>query len=417
MKFSTLLATCAATCAITVAVRSQVVQAPFAGVYSINDLGSVPGLPPQNGGLVFKAGDPNKLLVGGNANNASGGIYEIDVVRDANGFVTGFSGTASLYSTAPHIDGGLAYGPNGVLFYTAYNINRLGQIRSGSSVPDKIIDLTPLGVASSVGGLAFVPPNFPGAGGLKLLSFNSNRFYDAVLVADGTGTFDVTSTNLTAQLSGGPEGAAYVPPGSSLIPDYTRVIVSEYSLGTISLFTIDANGDPDPSSRTPMVTGLTGAEGAAIDPITGEFFFSTFGGGNRVVSIRGFGVCGEFVPYGLGAAGTGGAIPTLVGNGCAGRGFQADITVVGGQPGALGFLNAGFAPLNVPVLNGFLLVQLANSFTHTLDSSGQFIFPALIPISPDLNGLDVYFQSLYLDMGAPNPFGVSSTGGLKMTVR
>ena len=37
-----------------------------------------------------------------------------------------------------------------------------------------------------------------------------------------------------------------------------------------------------------MITGLDGAEGALLDPVTGDFLFSTFGGGSRVVAVRGF---------------------------------------------------------------------------------------------------------------------------------
>lgn len=38
-----------------------------------------------------------------------------------------------------------------------------------------------------------------------------------------------------------------------------------------------------------MVTGLNGAEGALIDPVTGDFLFSTFGSGNEVFKVTGFG--------------------------------------------------------------------------------------------------------------------------------
>lgn len=37
-----------------------------------------------------------------------------------------------------------------------------------------------------------------------------------------------------------------------------------------------------------FLSNLTGAEGAAIDPVTGDFMFSTFGGGSRVVVVSGF---------------------------------------------------------------------------------------------------------------------------------
>ena len=36
------------------------------------------------------------------------------------------------------------------------------------------------------------------------------------------------------------------------------------------------------------MTGLGGAEGGTRDPVTGDFLFSTFGGGDRVLVVRGF---------------------------------------------------------------------------------------------------------------------------------
>lgn len=41
-------------------------------------------------------------------------------------------------------------------------------------------------------------------------------------------------------------------------------------------------------SRRDFITGLTGAEGALIDPYSGDFLFSTFGGGNRIIVVQGF---------------------------------------------------------------------------------------------------------------------------------
>ena len=37
-----------------------------------------------------------------------------------------------------------------------------------------------------------------------------------------------------------------------------------------------------------MITGLDGAEGAFIDPVTGDYLFSTFGSTNRVIVVKGF---------------------------------------------------------------------------------------------------------------------------------
>jgi hypothetical protein len=56
----------------------------------------------------------------------------------------------------------------------------------------------------------------------------------------------------------------------------------------VTAFEVDANGDPRPDTRTVFVDGLSGAEGAVIDPVTGDFLFSTFGGSNRVIRVQGF---------------------------------------------------------------------------------------------------------------------------------
>jgi hypothetical protein len=68
------------------------------------------------------------------------------------------------------------------------------------------------------------------------------------------------------------------------------MIVSEYSAGEVSTYEVDANGDPLVGTRRTFISGLSGAEGAVIDPVTGDFLFSTFGGGNRVIVVTGFAV-------------------------------------------------------------------------------------------------------------------------------
>lgn len=39
-------------------VLAQVIETPFNSIYTLTDLGAVPGLPTQYGGLTFLAGDP-----------------------------------------------------------------------------------------------------------------------------------------------------------------------------------------------------------------------------------------------------------------------------------------------------------------------------------------------------------------------
>jgi hypothetical protein len=266
---------------------------PFDADYSFADLGAVPGLPTPAGGLVFLANDTSTLLIGGAANTNSGKIYSIGVVRDGNQHVTGFTGTPTFFADAHGlggggIDGGLTYGPGGVLFFTSYSDNDLGQIKPGSTVADRLDPLTPLGVASSVGSIAFVPPGFSGAGKMKLIQYNSpGNWYDVVLDAPASGTFPIVSATQKVAIGNGPEGVIYVDGNN---PDFgaDSILVSEYQAGKIATYTIDGNGDPNGGTRREFMTGLTGAEGALVDPLTGDFLFSTFGGGDRVIVVHGF---------------------------------------------------------------------------------------------------------------------------------
>jgi hypothetical protein len=137
--------------------------------------------------------------------------------------------------------------------------------------------------------MQFVPQGQPGAGSLKLASYRGGGWYDADVVADGSGTYDLANVReiVDSRLGGGPEGFVYVPGGS---PQFSgaSLLVSEYGVDEVAAYRVDANGDPIVASRRAMISGLDGAEGALLDPVTGDFLFSTFGGGSRVVAVRGF---------------------------------------------------------------------------------------------------------------------------------
>ncbi len=265
---------------------AQTMDAFYAGSYTFTDLGAVPGLPSQYGGLTF-AQDADTLLIGGAANTANGRLYRIQVERDAGGHVTGFVGTVENIADGAYNDGGVVYGPEGVLFMARYPVNQIGQLRPGSAVADRIVDLAPLGVASSPGGLMFVPSDHAVPGALKLVSWPGGQFYTLQFSPDGAGTFNINSAVQETTLPGGPEGFIYVPIGSTLFPN-PSMLVSEYSAGQIGAFELDGNSNPDVTTRRTFMTGLTGAEGAVIDPVTGDFLFSTFGGGSRVIVVKGF---------------------------------------------------------------------------------------------------------------------------------
>lgn len=267
---------------------AQTVQPPFDADYTLHDLGPVPELPLPYGGLTFLPGDPNTLLIGGGANYSYGEIYSVGVVRDASSHVTGFSGTATFFCDGAYNDGGLDWGPGNVLFYTRYPVNEIGQVRWSSTTTDKIVNLGSIGVTQTPGALAFVPAGHPGAGQLKMCSWPGGDWYDLSFSSDGTGTFDITSATYRVTIPGGPEGFVYPPTGS---PDFPlpSMLVSDYSSNRVSAYEIDSIGNPIVSSRVDFITGLDGAEGALIDPLTGDFLFSTWGTGtDRVFAVRGF---------------------------------------------------------------------------------------------------------------------------------
>jgi len=265
---------------------AQTVDPFYAGTYTLFNLGSVAGVPTNYGGLVFKAGDPNTILLGGSANNSAGRFYSVPVVRGAGGHIVSF-GAATVLGFGVNNDGGIAYGPGGVLFYSQYSINNVGQVKPGSVSDDKTVALGPLGIPTSTGALNFVPSGYGGAGQFKVSSWAGGQFFTVALSPDGSGTYNLTSATLEVTLPGGPEGFVYVPLGSPLFPSQS-MLVSEYSANNVATYTIDANGNPVLASRKTFIAGLTGAEGAAIDPVTGDFYFSTFGGSNQIIQVRGF---------------------------------------------------------------------------------------------------------------------------------
>lgn len=402
------------------ALAAQTIPPPFDQSYSFVDLGAPTGVLTNFGGCTFKVGDPDALYLCGGANTGSGRIYRIPLTRDAQGNITGFAGPAVQYATAPNNDGGLEFGPGGVLFFTRYANNELGMIKPGSTAPDKLVSLSTLGMPSSVGSLAFVPAGYPNVGKLKLASYNAGRFATADLVPDGNGTFDVVNLTLGTTPGGGPEGMFYVPPDSPQFTNFTSMVVCEYSRSTVTAYTIDANGDPIPGSGRPFMTGLSGCEGAAIDPVSGNFVFSTYGGGNRVIVVRGFGLpCGPVNPYGQGLAGSGGHVPLLDTEGCFARRQTVQFKTTGGLGGAPGIFLAGIQPASLPIFGGTVLVQPFAVVTHVLQGTGPgngtFSLPLPIPDNTHLLNTDFYFQSVYLDAGAPQSF--SFTRGVNLRVR
>ena len=267
---------------------------PFDTNYSLVSIGYPPGVVWYYGGLTFKYDDPNTLLIGGAAGSGVGHIYQIAVNRDGNGHITGFSGSATLYpgpnsTIGQYNDAGLAFGPANVLFVTRYFTNQLGQLEQskvGSMAPDKVIDLAPLGVTGSGGSIGFVPPGFPGAGAMKLISWGGGGWYHCEFAPDANGTFNITSASLRATVSS-PEGIAFVPPDSPVFQS-NSVLIVQYGYSRVVAAPLDANGDPIMTQSQDFVRNVLQAYGACIDPVTGDFLLDTWGGTNEIMRVTGF---------------------------------------------------------------------------------------------------------------------------------
>src|SRR5258708_21671205 len=99
--------------------------------------------------MTFMTGDASVIVIGGLAKGSSGTFYSIGVVRNGSNHITGFTGSAAVFSQGQFNDGGVVFGPSNVLFYTRFPTNEVGEVKNGSTTTDKVVSLTPLGVGSS----------------------------------------------------------------------------------------------------------------------------------------------------------------------------------------------------------------------------------------------------------------------------
>ncbi len=271
------------------AASGQVLEPPYDSAYSILNLGSPVDVVNPLGGLFILPSDPLSLYIGGSANNSLGALYRVPLTRDIGGHITGFAGAATRVGDLPYNDGGINPDPGGMISYGQWPVNRYGQMDPATGLLVTDIDLAPFGVASSSSCVAFIPAGQPGAGGMRITSWGGGQYYRVAFELQAGGLIQIFDAEEvpSSQLPGGPEGLTYVPPGSPLIPGFA-MLVSAYSAGKVDLYDVDGFGDPIISTGRPFLTGLSGAEGAAIDPLTGDFLFSTFGGGSQVVVVTGF---------------------------------------------------------------------------------------------------------------------------------
>lgn len=147
-----------------------VLDPAFAADYSCVVLGTLASVPEPWGGFAMKANDSETVLITGGARTPGGRLYAVPIGRDADCHISGFTGASSDIAEAPYNEAGIAYGSDGVLFLAQAIVNNMGQLKNGSTITDKIVDMDALGFGTTMCGVGFVPPGFPGAGRLKLIN-------------------------------------------------------------------------------------------------------------------------------------------------------------------------------------------------------------------------------------------------------
>ncbi len=279
-------------------VSAQTLGSDFSSGYSVRNLGTAGDIPAPYGALSFKLNDSNTLLVGGNADDPTAKIYQIAVTRDAQKHITGLAATSSSLADAPGIppeqpldvaggiDGGMDYGPNGVLFYTSYHDGAISQIKPASTAPNKQIRMSSLGIDGAGGALAFVPAGFPGTGRLKLAGASSTTWFDSAVTSDGTGTFNIALSAKSVEIVDYAQGVVYVKAGATAFAQNSVLITSQLDNRVVA-YEIDANGDPLPGTLREFFTGFYQVKGATMDPVTGDFLFASGDANNPDILLVG----------------------------------------------------------------------------------------------------------------------------------
>jgi hypothetical protein len=402
-RMRSLLLSCIPLLATSAPVVAQAVLPPFESVWQLTDLGNIPGIA-NYGGTAFSPTNPNVLLV---APYGGTTIYSVTVARDPSGNITG-GGAVTPFATVGGTDGGLAFEPSGVLFATWYGPNNVSQLRPGSITTDRVDSLFSFGVASSVGTCAFVPAGLPGAGRFKVCSWSPAVFHDVPLTPDGNGTFAPGQASAGVPIATDIEGMVYMPASAPLLGG--KLLLLGWTSGNITGFDIDANGDPIPSTATPVAYGTPGVGGGAVDPVSGNVVMFTTQG--RMLVLRVGPVCGTNTSYGLASPGALGT-PTLTSSGCARLGQTISLDATGPASG-IGILAAG-VQTNFFYLNLNVLQTLDVTVVSLLSPAGTASTPLSIPPVGQLGYAHLYLQVAYFD--ASTPSGLIASAGLDLLIR
>jgi len=274
--------------------------------------GSSLNVPGNLGGMLF-TDDGQTLYVVGNSEASNSALYAVPLTRDpVTKEVTdmGPADNVTLVFSAPGrsgLDAGWEIGPEGTLFYTYWDDNYLGQRPGGVSGTETLYYMGDAGLPRSIAGLAFSPyiedPN-TNFGMMQVSVWGANRtLYNVPLNPLGGGLFEPQAAEVFVNLPRQGTGAIqYIPSGPLqgdmmyVNWDYGEVWILEIDEAT-GLPIDDTTGSPTLGTSDPRVqlfaSGLgRGPWGLEFDPLTNDFFVSTWQGSprNTIIQISGKGL-------------------------------------------------------------------------------------------------------------------------------
>ena len=217
---------------------------------------------------------------------SSGAIRALPVLRNpVTNSITGFGPPTTYVATATSVDGGLDFDLNGDLFWTTWPSHNLGQQTTLGATA--IAPLAASGVPSSTGGLDIVPYFMPNFGDVLVSSYTAGGIYKITITpsALGNGTYDVVpgSATLFAATPTGIEGLTHIPAG----PYMGDILYVSYSQGTITLLHTDPSTGLATGQSETIISGLSVPMDVAFDPVTNDFFVTTYSSSNHLYQFTG----------------------------------------------------------------------------------------------------------------------------------
>jgi hypothetical protein len=267
------------------------------------------GVPGNLGGMLFSP-DGNLLYIVGESETRFSTVYGVPVVRDpvTNKVINLLPTTGVIYVGDPltaGLDAGFEFGPEGTIFNTYWSANKIGQRPGGPQGSETLFDMLQVGIPSSIAGLTFSPHVTDPAtrfGQMLVSSWSGANLFEVPLTPLGGGLFRPEQSTLFVTLPLEGTGAIQFVPSGLLAGNLMYV---NWDLGMVRVLTIDpgtglpidqGTGQPKLGTTNPMddlfASGFgVGPWGLEFDPLTNDFFVSTWSGTpvNSVIHISGLG--------------------------------------------------------------------------------------------------------------------------------